>query len=70
MSNNDLPKLARLFCEVFNTTLISASCFSTSIVDFIISEKALPTAYTAPAEAPNAKTRALEASNDLLNSLT
>ena len=68
--NNPLVNLDILWVDAFNTTLISAILFSTSIVEATISLKALPKAYTAPAEAPNAKTRALDASKDLSNSDT
>ena len=55
--------------EVFNTILISVRDFSTSIVVLTNAEKDFWTAKMTPAEAPNATTRAFEASKDLLNSL-
>ena len=68
--NNSDPNFDRSEEEAFKTTLISAKLFSTSMVAVTISLKALVIPYTAPADAPNAKTRALEASSDLLNSDT
>jgi hypothetical protein len=51
-------------------TFISASFFSTSTVDVTREDRAFSTAKIAPAEAPKAITRALDASKLLLNSET
>ena len=56
--------------DKFNSTFISARLFSTSIVELTKDVIALSTAKIAPAEAPNAITRAFEASKLLLNSET
>ena len=65
-----LPNLIKFFWLLPRITFISANFFSTLTVAFAISRKPAVTAYIAPAEAPKAATRALEAARDLLNSLT
>ena len=67
-ANKLLENLSRFFELAFKITLMSASFFSTLIEESTIAERAFWNATRAPAEAPKAKTRALEASRAFSNS--